>query len=31
MSLLYRKDDPSLVSYFRPISLLKTISKVMEK
>ena len=29
--LLYKKDDPSLVSYFRPISLLKTIGKVMEK
>ena len=31
MSPLYKKDDPSLVSNYRPISLLNTIGKVMEK
>ena len=31
MSLLYKKDDPSLVSNYRPISLLNTIGKVMVK
>ena len=28
---LFKKDDPSSVSYYRPISLLNTIGKVMEK
>ena len=31
VSPLYKKDDPSLVSNYRPISLLNTIGKVMEK
>ena len=31
MSLLYKKDDPSLVCNYRPISLLSSIGKVMEK
>ena len=31
MSPLYKIDDPSLVSNYRPISLLNTIGKVMEK
>ena len=31
MSPLYKKDDPSLVSNYTPISLLNTIGKVMEK
>ena len=28
---IYKKDDPSLVSNYRPVSLLSTIGKVMEK
>ena len=31
VSLLYKKDDPSLVCNYRPISLLSSIGKVMEK
>ena len=31
MSPLYKKDDPSLVCNYRPISLLSSIGKVMEK
>ena len=31
MSPLYKNDGPSLVSNYRPISLLNTIGKVMEK
>ena len=31
VSLLFKKDDPSSVSNYRPISLLNTIGKVMEK
>ena len=31
VSPLYKKDDPSLVSNFRPISLLSTLGKTMEK
>ena len=30
VSPLYKKDDPSLVSNYRPVSLLSTIGKVME-
>ncbi|MCG8033229.1 MAG: hypothetical protein JAZ03_13755 [Candidatus Thiodiazotropha taylori] len=31
VSPLFKKDDPSLISNYRPISLLSTIGKVMEK
>lgn len=31
VSPLYKKDDPSLVNNYRPISLLSTVGKVMEK
>ena len=31
VSPLYKKDDPSIVSNYRPVSLLSTIGKVMEK
>ena len=31
VSPIYKKDDPSLVSNYRPISLLSTVGKVMEK
>ena len=31
MSPLHKKDDPSLASNYRPISLLYTVGKVMEK
>ena len=31
VSPLYKKDDPSLVSNYRPVSFLSTIGKVMEK
>lgn len=31
VSPLYKKDDPSLVSNYRPISLLSTVGKTMEK
>ena len=31
VSHLFKKDDPSSVSNYRPISLLNTIGKVMEK
>ena len=31
VSPLFKKDDPSSVSNYRPISLLNTIGKVMEK
>ena len=31
MSPLYKKDDPSLVCNYRPISLFSSIGKVMEK
>ena len=31
VSPLYKKDEPSLVNNYRPISLLSTVGKVMEK
>ena len=31
VSPIYKKDDPSLVSNYRPISLLTSVGKVMEK
>ena len=31
VSPLYKKDDPSLACNYRPISLLSTVGKVMEK